>query len=47
MKVTAPVTALAKQMLDSLSAQGYGDKDPSWLVLQMEKMAGLDPAEMK
>lgn len=47
LKVTAPVTALAKQMLDSLSAQGYGDKDPSWLVLQMEKMAGLDPAEMK
>lgn len=44
-QMTAPVTALVKQLLDSLNAQGYGDRDPSWLVLQMEQMAGLHPKE--
>lgn len=43
--IPAPVTTAAKQMLDALNAQGYGEHDPSWLVLQMEKIAGLDPAE--
>jgi glyoxylate/succinic semialdehyde reductase len=47
LRMVAPTTALVKQMLDSLDAQGYGDKDQTWLVVQMEKMAGLDPEELK
>lgn len=43
----APVTALTKKFLDSLAEQGFGDKDPSWLVLQMEKLAGMEPEEMQ
>lgn len=45
--VTAPVTIKAKEMLDALSEHGHGDKDPSWLVLQMEKLDGLEPQEIK
>lgn len=43
----APLTQVTKQMLDSLNEQGYGDQDPTWLLLQMEKEAGLDPNEWK
>ncbi len=43
----APLTQVTKQMLDALSEQGHGDQDPTWLLLQMEKEAGLDPKELK
>lgn len=43
--IPAPLTSVAKQMLDTLNAQGYGERDPSWLVLQMEQFAGLHPEE--
>lgn len=42
----APLTQVTRQMLDSLNEQGYGDQDPTWLLLQMEKMAGMDPKEL-
>lgn len=43
----APLTQVTKQMLDALNEQGYGDQDPTWLLLQMEKEAGMEPKEMK
>lgn len=43
----APLTQVTKQMLDALNEQGYGDRDPNWLVLQMEKEAGLEAQEMQ
>lgn len=43
----APLTQVTKQMLDTLNEQGYGEKDPTWLLLQMEKEAGMDPKEFK
>ena len=43
----APLTQITKEMLDSLNEQGFGDQDPTWLLLQMEKEAGMEPAEMK
>lgn len=42
----APLTRVTRQMLDSLNERGYGDQDPTWLLLQMEKMAGMDPKEL-
>lgn len=42
----APLTKVTKEMLDRLNEQGYGDQDPTWLLLQMEKAAGMDPKEM-
>lgn len=47
LEMHAPITSVARQMLQSLDQQGFGDRDPSWLVLQMEQQAGLDPKEMK
>lgn len=47
MGASTPLTEHTKGILDELAQQGYDDKDPSWLVLQMEKEAGLDPKEMK
>lgn len=47
LEAKAPLTQITKQMLDSLNEQGYGDQDPTWLLLQMEKEAGMDPKEMK
>lgn len=46
MGVKVPLTEQTKKMLDALKEQNLGDKDPTWLVLQMEKMAGMDPEEM-
>ena len=43
----APLTQVTRQMLDTLNEQGYGDQDPTWLLLQMEKEAGMDPNEMR
>ena len=43
----APLTRVTKEMLDRLNEQGYGDQDPTWLLLQMEKDAGMEPTEMK
>ena len=43
----APLTQVTKQMLDALNEQGYGEQDPTWLLLQMEKEAGMDPKEFK
>ena len=42
----APLTQVTKQMLDTLNEQGYGDQDPTWLLLQMERQNGMDPKEM-
>lgn len=44
---SAPLTQVTREMLDCLNKQGYGDQDPTWLLLQMEKDAGMEPAEMK
>ena len=30
-------------MLERLNEQGFGDQDPTWLLLQMEKDAGMEP----
>ena len=43
----APLTQVTKEMLDRLNAQGFGDQDPTWLLLQMEQDAGMEPAELK
>ena len=43
----APLTEVTKAMLDRLNQQGHGDQDPTWLLLQMEQDAGMDPEEMK
>ena len=42
----APLTQATKEMLDRLNDQGFGDQDPTWLLLQMEKDAGMEPEEM-
>lgn len=42
----APLTQVTKQMLDTLNEQGFGDQDPTWLLLQMEKENGMNPKEM-
>ena len=43
----APLTGVTKEMLERLNGQGYGDQDPTWLLLQMEQDAGMEPVEMK
>ena len=43
----APLTRVTKEMLDCLHSQGFGDQDPTWLLLQMERQNGMDPKEMK
>lgn len=42
----APLTQVTRQMLDSMNEKGFGDRDPTWLLLQMEKEAGMEPKEM-
>ena len=42
----APLTQVTKEKLECLKEQGYGDQDPTWLLLQMEKEAGMEPKEM-
>ena len=43
----APLTRVTKEMLDCLHTQGFGDQDPTWLLLQMERKNGMEPKEMK
>jgi len=47
LQMSAPTTALTKQLLESLIAQGHSELDVAALVLQMETMAGMDPQELK
>ncbi len=42
----APLTKVTREMLDRLNANGFGDQDPTWLLLQMEKENGMNPEEM-
>lgn len=42
----APLTGVVKENLDTLNALGFGDQDPSWLVLLMEQNNGMAPKEM-
>lgn len=46
LKMSAPTVALTKQMLESLVAQGHGEKDVMALLLQAESMAGMNPKEL-
>lgn len=43
----APLTRVTKEMLDRLNVQGFGDQDPTCLLLQMERGNGMKPEEMK
>lgn len=43
----APLTQVTKEMLDRLNEQGFGDQDPTWLLLQMERDADMAPKEMQ
>ena len=42
----APLTEVTRAMLDRLNQQGYGDQDPTWLLLQMERENGMKPKEL-
>lgn len=42
----APLTQATQVLLDELNERGFGDQDPSWLLLQMEEAAGLEPKEL-